>query len=351
MSRLDLEQLLTPIAGDQPCGRDLFEDPRFYAIQQAMQGQPAREMGDSMIAAVPPDYRAAANGCLALLGESKDLRLAVTLTDALLAEEGHPGFAAGLELVRGLIERFWDHVHPALEEGDPLNRVVTVESLDDRRLAYRVRKAPLLRSTSFTQRHYSLALGHEQPTEAELEEGGLPTLGDFQQAIAASGVDDLREAVVSIRSSLACIEGIGRLMEEKGGAPARVKLEELPPRLRQCLKPLEEALESRGDDGGEGATNAGGASAGGASGVPAAAAPGQALPSSIQTRQQARQAIELAVRYFEAHEPSHPAPILLRRAQGLLDKPFLDVIEGLFPNDSDLLSSIRRLLQLPSEES
>ncbi|MCA9311595.1 MAG: type VI secretion system protein TssA [Phycisphaerales bacterium] len=348
MSGIDLEQLLTPVEGDQPCGRDLFEDPRFYAIQQAMQGQPAREMGDSVIPAVPPDYHAAVSGCQELLRESKDVRLAVTLADALLAEQGHAGFADGLQLLRGLLERFWAHVHPVLEEGDPLNRVVAIEAFNEFKFTHRIRLAPLIGTEGYSQRDYAIALGHEQPTAADAE-AGLPTPGDFQQAVSATDFATLSAAADAIRTSIEALEAIGKLMYEQGGSDAIVRLDDALAKLRLCLKPLAEAVEARGGEQAmleaEAEVAPGGAPAAGGGPAPLA------LPASIQTRQQARQAIELAVRYFEAHEPSHPAPILLRRAQGLLDKPFLDVIEGLFPNDAELLGSIRKLLQLPSDES
>ncbi len=350
MSTLDLEQLLAPIEGEQPCGRDLFDDPRFYAIQQAMQGQPAREMGDSVIAAVPPDYATAVSGCLRLLRESRDLRLAVTLADGLLAQKGHPGFNEGLRLLEGLIEKHWAHVYPVLEDGDPLNRVVAIEAFNEFRFTHRIRQAPLLPDSEFSQRDYAIAVGHEQPTEADVE-AGLPSLGEFQESLASTNLADLKAAAATIQSSIDLVESIGKLMYERGGSDAIVRLDDVLAKLRLCLKPLTEALEQRGDEpeaAVEQVLGDGGA-------APAAAGPGGgaggALPGALQSRQQARQAIELAIRYFEAHEPSHPAPILLRRAQGLLDKPFLDVIEGLFPNDADLLSSIRKLLQIPTDGS
>ncbi len=49
-------------------------------------------------------------------------------------------------------------------------------------------------------------------------------------------------------------------------------------------------------------------------------------------------------RYFELHEPSHPAPILLRRAQRLLSLDFYEIIRDLAPESLpklDLLSGQR----------
>jgi type VI secretion system protein ImpA len=39
--------------------------------------------------------------------------------------------------------------------------------------------------------------------------------------------------------------------------------------------------------------------------------------------------------WIERHEPSNPAPLLLRRAQRLMNKSFLDIVRDLAPNGVD----------------
>src|SRR5690606_29978023 len=53
-----------------------------------------------------------------LSGRSKDLQIAAWLTEALLKKEGFAGLSAGLDLIRGLLEGFWEHLHPELEDDD-----------------------------------------------------------------------------------------------------------------------------------------------------------------------------------------------------------------------------------------
>jgi hypothetical protein len=52
----------------------------------------------------------------ALKHKSKDLRIAVWLTEAMLRLKGYPGLKEGLDLLCGLIERFWDSMYPPLED-------------------------------------------------------------------------------------------------------------------------------------------------------------------------------------------------------------------------------------------
>ena len=42
-------------------------------------------------------------------------------------------------------------------------------------------------------------------------------------------------------------------------------------------------------------------------------------------------AIDKICRYYETHEPSSPVPLILRRAQRLVSKSFVEVIQDLSP--------------------
>ena len=63
----------------------------------------------------------------ALSKKSKDLQLAAWLTEALLRQQGAGGLADGLDLLRGLVENFWDSVYPELEDGDAEMRATPLE--------------------------------------------------------------------------------------------------------------------------------------------------------------------------------------------------------------------------------
>jgi type VI secretion system protein ImpA len=50
--------------------------------------------------------------------------------------------------------------------------------------------------------------------------------------------------------------------------------------------------------------------------------------------------MEKICQYFERHEPSSPIPLLLRRAQKLVDKNFLDVIRDVCPEAMGTVQAI-----------
>ena len=56
---------------------------------------------------------------------------------------------------------------------------------------------------------------------------------------------------------------------------------------------------------------------------------------SISTRADAILALEKVCSYFEVHEPSHPAPFLIRRVQQTIPLNFYDMIKNLVPGSHE----------------
>src|SRR5688500_16314640 len=100
MSRLvEVEQLLAEISADHPCGPDLEHAPEYQALDQAATGKPERQVGQTVIPAEEPDWNQVRSRATALLGQAKDLRVAVKLVRALVHLGGYAGLHDGLTLV------------------------------------------------------------------------------------------------------------------------------------------------------------------------------------------------------------------------------------------------------------
>jgi type VI secretion system protein ImpA len=57
-----------------------------------------------------------------------------------------------------------------------------------------------------------------------------------------------------------------------------------------------------------------------------------ARPGEIATREDAIALLDAVCAFLERTEPAHPAPLLIRRARGLLGKDFLAVMQDLAPD-------------------
>jgi type VI secretion system protein ImpA len=66
----------------------------------------------------------------------------------------------------------------------------------------------------------------------------------------------------------------------------------------------------------------------------------RATGGEIRSREDAVRALDLVCGYLERAEPSNPAPLLIRRAQRLMNMTFVDIVKDLMP---DSLSQLQRL--------
>jgi type VI secretion system protein ImpA len=118
MGMTDLEALLKPVSEEARCGPDLDAagDPAYVDLGVAAEWKDAKYVGEQQVSPeVAPDWRKVKDDASKLLAVSKDLRIAKHYVAAAAYTEGLPGFAAGVRLLRDLIDRYWEALHPALE--------------------------------------------------------------------------------------------------------------------------------------------------------------------------------------------------------------------------------------------
>src|SRR5215813_559218 len=106
--------LLKPIEGNDPCGLNLRYEPVYDNIRLARKQDSGGAVADG--APKVADHKAAVNLITeALATRTKDLQLAVWLTDSLIHREGFAGLLRGLDLTRGMLVTFWENLHPQPE--------------------------------------------------------------------------------------------------------------------------------------------------------------------------------------------------------------------------------------------
>ena len=116
---INLDTLLAPLSETSPCGEDLLFSADFDAIQHARRFEdPSLDQGEWVTEIKEADWAFVVERSASLLQmQTKDLRLAVWLTEALAIDAGVDGLSQGYALLTGLCERYWEHVHP-LPDGD-----------------------------------------------------------------------------------------------------------------------------------------------------------------------------------------------------------------------------------------
>jgi type VI secretion system protein ImpA len=137
--------LLEPVSALSPCGDDLLFSADFDAVQQARRfDDPSLDQGEWVTEIKEADWPFVIERSTALLRtQTKDLRLAAWLTEALAMRSGITGLTDGFVLLKGLCERYWEHVHPLPEGDDAEYRLGNVAWLIGR-------SAELLRAVALT---------------------------------------------------------------------------------------------------------------------------------------------------------------------------------------------------------
>ena len=163
---MNIEALLIETSESPPCGPNLSGDAAFLDFEITSRGKAERQVGGTVASAEEPPWSELLVHGAALLGRSKDLRVASVLVRALVRTEGYAGLLPGLQLVHGLLDRYWDCVYPTLDVEDgnsPTRRLNAIAPLLRPEVLLRdLRDAPLVRSRQHGQllvRDIEIALG------------------------------------------------------------------------------------------------------------------------------------------------------------------------------------------------
>jgi type VI secretion system protein ImpA len=250
------EDLLTPIAGENPAGEDLYYDKVFDQIKEARrEDEDDLPEGDwERSQKKKADHKAVVKlAGEALAKRSKDLRLAAWLAESQLRVEGFAVLAPCIALLQSLQETFWPTLYPLIEDGTDLElRMLSVENAG-RLIADALRKVPLTRSgLSFIDYLQSRVVGYEKDatTDAKAEarrdavDHGKLTAEDFDQAFTASPKSLYMQASEALKESHEAYERLDQYQQEVYGNDSP-NLEKLRAGLEEVQQIVEMLLNER----------------------------------------------------------------------------------------------------------
>ena len=337
MNESDIQSLLSEVSAEAPCGEDLSYDASFLALEDMLR----TKAGGGIVAGVEeeaeePNWREVREKSSELLKRSKDLRISMYLTISLLKLEGIHGLRDGLSLLRGLLERFWDNLYPQLDpddNDDPLERINILESLsptsvsaqDPVKFKQRLAEVPLCNSVQmgkFSLRDIQIA--KEEITVSDDERAKAPDMSVIDAAFQDTATDELLATSQATQEAIEHIAAIMSVFSERASEGQTPDVSGFRGVLGKIHKRVQEYLAKRGHGEAvdEGAAATGGVKEKG----------GILLSGDIQSAQEALLAIDKVCQYFDRHEPSSPVPLLLRRAQRLVSKSFLELINDVCPD-------------------
>lgn len=348
LSPSELELLQSPVEGPLPCGEDLEYDPDFMALQQAATGKREQQFGSTIIPAEPPDWARVERIAKQLCQRTLDVRVLVLLTLAWTESRGLPGYVDGLRVVDGILQKYWDSVHPRVVDGDfedPLPRMNALAALAEAEgLGRSVRDARLLEDAgaSMSLRQVEALLDSSKADQIDYPGG----IGRLREA-ARRAQEKAAAPVMALHAALELLQRIRETSERALGQSWTPDFSRLERSLRTVVQLLPEQAQPAPAEkvqaaNGDVPAQAGASGQGIAS--PLNGGSGQGLASikdiEISTRDDVQVLLEKACQYMERTEPSHPAPMLIRRAQRLLDLNFFQIIEELVPEGLQKIESL-----------
>lgn len=338
MSTIDVEALLQEISPDTPCGEDLEYDAAFGELERSAQGKEEQQIGDTIIEGEEPDWRNVQKLAVDLFSRTKDIRVALYLIRAHLNTEGFTGLKAGLELLSGLLERYWDTIYPELDaedNNDPTMRINALVSLcDEQMLLNPVRKAPLVNSRmmgKFSLRDIAIASGELQPKN----DTHRPEMNAIDAAFMDAELEGIQAMAEAVGKSIEYLSTIENYVTNQVGAANAASFAALDSVLKDAQQTLSEQLVRRGvDDEAPTADSPEGVEAGT---IKKAAS----ISGSINNREDVIRALDKIRDYYISNEPTSPLPILMERAKKLVSMSFMEIIENMAPDGLSQIETIK----------
>ncbi|KWA42197.1 type VI secretion protein ImpA [Burkholderia multivorans] len=369
---INLPELLTPISDASPTGDDLLFSNEFDAIQEARRyDDPTLDQGEWVTEIKEADWGLVVERATDLLRtRTKDLRVAVWLTEALALEDGITGLTEGYALLEGLCREYWETVHPLPEGEDVEYRLGNVAWLAGR-TAELLRGIPMTdgAANAFTTLDWEVAqhvaqaikrdpehaddIARGKPSVEQIDASRRVTPIAFYATLLANlkafefALDAFEDTLVaragdaapSFRQTRDAFETVYRLAERfareqgytgsaphKEAAPA-AQPERIEPSFGAPIQTEETHVQSQ----------------------TAPRPPATQTIAGIQNRAQAVDQLRAVARYFRQTEPHSPVAYLADKAAEWADMPLHKWLESVVKDDGSL-SHIRELLGVRPDE-
>lgn len=349
---LDVEPLLAETGLMPPCGVDLEYDAGFLELEGLASDKPERQFETE---AEDPPWRDMMERASELLGRSKDLRLALTYTRAAAHVAGLSGFHAGLRLLTGMLERYWDGLYPPLDAEDDNSPALRVNALaaladpytpfdDHATLLHDLRAAEVCRvpGDRLTVRDILIGLGKLTAISTDRAVTLQVVQGVLGEAVKADPLV-LADALALPQT----VEQLANLMSARFGAtdaPSLTVMMSVAQSLAGVCRTVAPDGVPAADAGASVALHdaAGAATAQQDTRIARPGPPSRAQgPGQLATREDAMAMLDAVCAFLERTEPTNPAPLLIRRARALMGKDFIAIMQDLAP---DSLAQIHQIV-------
>lgn len=344
---MDIDTLLSPISEARPTGADARLEPEitqnYYALKDARTSARAAERSnifDNNTSEIPEWVTIIVQAPQVLCEQTKDIEICCWYTEALVRKEGFSGLKHGFELIRGLIEEYWDELYPMPDEDGMETRVAPLTGLNgsgaEGVLISPIRNVKITSSSnhdSYSLWQYQQALEiqkihDENDRQNRINSAGF-SLTDIQQSVSETPDEFFIQIMSDLNHCIEDYKQISNKLDEYCGL-------ELSPPTRNIINVLEECLGAvkhlAGDileDSTEAAEDQ----------LEAADSSNPTTTTTVQigainSREEAFKQLLRISDFFKKTEPHSPIAAILQRAVDWGNMPLEQLIQELIPDNS-----------------
>lgn len=230
---MDIESLLKPISSKSNCGEYLCYDHVYDELKELRREDDIRlSQGVWQTDPKRADWPQLNKlGCELLKTKTKDLQIAMWLMEAWIAERQFGGFIDGLKLVKGLSEKFWDEIYPAIDwENHSYDyRLAPFFFLSDK-ISERIVLIPL--TSAEDSLFYSLSDWMEARRNLQIKNNNGISLKTIGKQVAITTLETFKGLAEQVNESIELLKELKTFLDEKCGQDS--------PSFHQLLEYLED---------------------------------------------------------------------------------------------------------------
>jgi type VI secretion system protein ImpA len=350
---LDLDQILAPIADDNPVGNDprldSAQDSPYSEIREARKAARAAERNNMLDASSQEadEYwrRILDLGPQILQTQAKDLEVASWLSEALIRRYGFQGLRDGFELIGGLVEQYWDGLYPLPDEDGIETRVASLKGLNGEGVEGVL--VPPIRNVEITEGsppapfslwQYQQALDVDKAPDEETRQEKAAKLGfsvdDVERAVSESSDGFYLDLLDDIASARDRYRQIGSKLDELCGVAEAPAISNIVNALQECHGAVKHLTRHKLPEVDPASEDGGDTDEAGAPGESATASAQQPAGGPIATREDAFRKLTEISAFFRKTEPHSPISYMLERVVKWGDLSLEDLIRELIPDSS-----------------
>ena len=339
---VEIENLLKPITEESPCGRDISDETDFYMLEEMAKGKQETQFSE----AEPPNWDEVLELALTLFNQSKDLWVAYYILCSMVNLHGDEGMVKGLGFLKALLEKFWDSLSPKLDKDSDAPSFQRINIIKD----IFVQQGPFVAGVknivlaksglgSFKYKDI-LAIGKDEQSATE---------NVILAAISDSDKEFLTKLKGNFKKTQELVRTLKVFLQDKG---IDTEFEKAFEAFVSMISAMEKYLDSnnvtiKADQNQQTAAAGSLDTSKGKLNPPGVGN----ITDQISNYQDITRMLKKICKWYEENEPSSPVPLLLARAESLIGKNFVDIVNNLSLSTMKDVSSLFKLKNKQESES